>query len=56
MNLNVYENLTDLIPTLAKTLKNGFILMFREILPYLITYLNKDKEIDDIICTVGCFA
>ncbi|CAD8054568.1 unnamed protein product [Paramecium sonneborni] len=56
MNLNVLENLTDLIPTLAKNLKNGFVLMFREIFPHLATYLHKDKEIDDIICTVGCLA
>mgnify|MGYP001807894447 CR=1 FL=1 len=56
MNLNVLENLTDLIPTLAKNLKNGFILMFREIFPHLSAYLHKDKEIDDIICTVGSLA
>ncbi|CAK60429.1 unnamed protein product (macronuclear) [Paramecium tetraurelia] len=56
MNLNVLENLTDLIPTLAKNLKNGFVLMFREIFPHLATNLHKDKEIDDIICTIGCLA
>jgi hypothetical protein len=56
MNQNIFENLTDLIPTLAKNLKNGFVLMFRSLLPYLTANLNKDKEIDDIICTVGCFA
>jgi len=36
MNGTIFENLTDLIPTMAKTLKNGFLLSFRQLYPHLI--------------------
>lgn len=36
MNETIFENISELIPTLAKTLKNGFLLAFRELLPTLL--------------------
>lgn len=55
-NVNVFESLTDLIPTLAKVLKYGFLITWQTLLPSLMGYTHPDKDINDKIQTVGCFA
>lgn len=56
MNSLIFENLTDLIPAMAKVLKQGMLLPFRYIYDSLVKNLSENSDIDDIIQTVGCFA
>ena len=48
--------MTDLIPTLSKALKNGFLEPLRTIAPLMGVYLSREKEIPDQTKMIGCFA
>ena len=53
----VFEQVTDLIPALAKTLSTGFELPFSKIANSLSAYLDtENRDINDNIQAVGCFA
>ena len=41
---------------MAKTLKLGFLTEFSKLYPAMLTYLNEEHDINDIIQMVGCFA
>jgi hypothetical protein len=48
-NANVFESLTELIPTLAKVLRGGFLVTWQLIFPSLMQYTHFEKDINDII-------
>jgi hypothetical protein len=45
-----------LIPRLAKTYGAGFVPSFGVLLPKMVGYTSPDKDINDNIQIVGCFA
>ena len=55
-NIYVFEALTDLIPTLAKVLKSGFVLIFKQLYEAMFLYTSKNKDINDNIQIIGTFA
>lgn len=55
-NETIFEAITDLIPQMAKTLKLGFMVPYNSLLPSLLQYCNYEREQNDILQTIGCFA
>jgi len=54
--IEIFENLTDLIPDLAKILKGAFLPSFQKLIPAMMLYTSRKKDINDNIQIVGAFA
>jgi len=54
--IEIFENLTDLIPDMAKVLKNAFLPSFEKLVPAMMLYTSRKKDINDNIQIVGAFA
>lgn len=55
-DIPVFESLTDLIARLAKVFKVGFVPGFMALLPQMLKYTEREKDVNDNIQIVGCFA
>ena len=53
-NETVFEAITDILPQMAKTLKQGFLVPFQNVLTSLLSYCSPDKDVNDNIQVVGC--